>query len=292
MGKDVKKVSIVMRSYNDVGVIRQTLQAVKSQTFKDFDLWNFDSTSNDGTLEIIREYNVPECIKLNDSANYNPGRILNEAVAACTGEIIVFINSDATPTSSTWLEDLIKPFNDPEVGTVYGRQVARPDCRSLFVKDTERAFGDGKVANSWVHFFSMANSAIRRDLVETVPFETRIQYSEDIEWSYRVKRMGKKVVYVPSAEAMHSHNYTIKQSYKRHFGEGMADSWIFRRGEVNSSLLRYFLAPAVMEIFRDMVWGIRTGSVDALIHSVPLRVTQKWARWRGYAQGRRVYGAG
>ena len=42
MGKDVKQVSIVMRSYNDVDVIRQTLQAVKCQTFKDFEVFGFD----------------------------------------------------------------------------------------------------------------------------------------------------------------------------------------------------------------------------------------------------------
>lgn len=284
------KVSVIMRSYNDIAVIRQTLEAVKSQTYKDFDLWNFDSTSRDGTLEVIREFNREDHIRLNDSATYNPGKVLNEAVQTCSGDIIVFINSDASPTSHDWLEKLIQPFEDPAVGAVYGRQSARPDCRSLFVKDTERAFGDGGVASTWVHFFSMANSAIRREVVEEVPFETRIQYSEDIEWSYRIKRSGKKIVYVPEAEAVHSHNYTIKQSYKRHFGEGVADSWIFREGEVNGSLLRYFIAPAIMEILRDMAWGVRTLSLDAILHSIPLRVTQKWARWRGFRHGKQMYG--
>ena len=41
----------------------------------------------------------------------------------------------------------------------------------------------------------MANSAIRRDLAEQVPFETRIQYSEDLEWSYRIRRLGKRIVF-------------------------------------------------------------------------------------------------
>lgn len=292
MADQKPRVSVIMRSYNDISVIRQTLEAVKRQRFKDFDLWNFDSTSRDGTLEVIREFNSQDRIRLNDSATYNPGRVLNEAVQACTGEIIVFINSDASPTSDDWLEKLIKPFEDPAVGAVYGRQSSRPDCRSLFVKDTERAFGDGGVASTWVHFFSMANSAIRREVVEDVPFETRIQYSEDIEWSYRIKRLGKKIVYVPGAEAVHSHNYTIKQSYKRHFGEGVADAWIFREGEVNGSLLRYFIAPTIMEILRDMAWGARTMSLDAIVHSVPLRVTQKWARWRGFRHGKEIYGLG
>ena len=83
-------------------------------------------------------------------------QILNEALAATSGRIIVFLNSDATPTDDRWLERLIRPFSDPTTGAVFGRQQARTDCRSLFVKDTERAFGDGTISSKWVHFFSMA----------------------------------------------------------------------------------------------------------------------------------------
>lgn len=279
-----------MRSFNDIDVIRQTLEAVRRQTYRNFELWNFDSSSTDGTLDVIREFNLPERIRLNDSRSYNPGTVLNEAVSSTTGELIVFLNSDATPTHDQWLENLVAAFSDPATGAVFGRQVARPDCRSLFVKDTERAFGNGEVSSGWVHFFSMANSAVRRDLVTQIPFETRIQYSEDIEWSYRVRRMGKRVSYVANAVAMHSHNYSLAQSWKRHFGEGQADAWIFRRGEVSTSWLRYCLAPLTMEVFRDIGWAIRNRSLDALFHSVPLRTVQKLARWRGLRVGRRQYG--
>ena len=77
---------------------------------------------------------------------------------------------------------------------------------------------------------------------------------------------------------------------KRHFGEGKAEAWIFRRGELGTSLLRYCVAPCVMEILRDFVWGIKHGSIDAVTHSVPLRTVQKFARWRGLRAGRRDHG--
>ncbi|UCC14689.1 MAG: glycosyltransferase family 2 protein [Gammaproteobacteria bacterium] len=285
-------VAVVMRSFNDIDVIRQTLEALDRQTYTDFELWNFDSTSTDGTLDVIREFNQPERIRLNDSRSYNPGTILNEAVSETSGRIIVFLNSDATPCDDRWLERLIQPFSDPTTGAVFGRQVSRPDCRSLFTKDTERAFGDGSISSSWVHFFSMANSAIRRDLAEKVPFETRINYSEDIEWSYRVRRMGKRVVYVADAVAMHSHNYSLRQSWRRHFGEGEADAWIFRRGELGTSMFRYCLAPLGMAVLRDISWAVEHRSMDAALHSIPLRMVQKFARWRGLKAGRREYGFG
>lgn len=282
-------VSIIMRSYNDSEVIRGTLDMLKKQSFQDFVLWNFDSTSSDGTLDIIAEFNDPERIILNDPKSYNPGRILNEAMDISSGNIAVFINSDATPESVDWLENLIAPFSDKTVGAVYGRQTSRPDCRSLFDKDNERAFGDGSEAARWVHFFSMANSAVRRTAWETNRFETKVQYSEDIEWSYRIRKSDWRIVYAADAAAMHSHNYTLKESYKRHKGEGKADAWIFRNGEQKHSLLHYAILPFAMEVLRDMIWAIQKGSLDAMLHAVPLRFMQKWGRWKGLKEGVQDY---
>jgi rhamnosyltransferase len=281
-----------MRSYNDRDVIRGTLEMIRRQTYQNYELWNFDSSSKDGTFEIVQEYNSPERIRQNDSASYNPGTVLNEAVQTVGGDVVVFINSDATPEEEDWLERLIAPLADPKVGAVYGRQTARPDCRALFVKDTERAFGDGSESGKWVHFFSMANAAARRDVLERFPFETKVQYSEDIEWSLRLRKAGLEIRYVAEAAATHSHNYTLRQSFKRHFGEGKADAYIFRDGEVNTSFLRYCVLPFGMEVLRDLRWALGKGSVDALLHTVPLRAAQKWGRWQGLRDGLKTYGAG
>lgn len=275
------RISIIMRSHNDADVIGETLQALRQQTIQDFELWNHDSRSNDGTMYKILEHNCIQRIRLNNPRNYNPGTVLNEAVRLCKGEIIVFLNSDATPTTNTWLERLIGPLDDPRVGAVFGKQSARPDCHPLFDKDTQRAFGDGSVSANWIHFFSMANSAARRSIVKEFCFETRIQYSEDIEWSLRLKQQGYRIRYVPEAEVVHSHNYTLLETYRRQFGEGTAEAFIFNKGEINFSFVRYALLPFVIEVIRDIFWSVKKRSVSALFHSLPLRLCQKLGRWHG-----------
>ena len=278
-------VAIIMRSYNDAAVVADTLDMVARQTYRAFTLWNFDSSSTDGTLDIIRRHNSAERIFLNDSASYNPGRVLNEAVTRVDAPVLAFLNSDATPCDEHWLERLIEPLSDPTVGAVYGRQKPRQDCRELFAKDTERAFGDGREAARWVHFFSMANAAVRAEVAAAYPFETRIQYSEDIEWSYRMRRDGYRIVYAAEAAATHSHNYSLKQSYRRHRGEGRAEAWIFREGEIDTSFLRYCVLPLGMEVLRDLRWAAANRSPDAALHCVPLRIAQKWGRWQGLREG-------
>jgi len=279
------RVGIIMRSCNDIDVIKGTFEALRRQTFQNFELWNHDSSSSDGTLKVILANNNPGRVLVNDPATYNPAKILNKAVSLCSAEILVFLNSDATPTSDTWLADLIAPLEDRLVAAVFGRQTARYDCRTLFVKDTERAFGDGSISAGWKHFFSMANSATRRSIAREYPFEPAVQYSEDIEWSLRLKKDGYRLAYVADAKACHSHNYSLRESYKRHYGEGKAEAYIFNREELNTSAVRYLMMPLVMEVGRDMLYSLKRLSLEGLLHSLPLRVAQKVGRWRGLRDG-------
>ncbi len=278
-------ISIIMRSYNDETRIAHTLASLSAQTVQDYELWNHDSSSKDGTVQQILYYNEARNIILNDSRSYNPGSVLNNALHYCRGQYIVFLNSDATPVDKYWLENLISPLKDPKVAAVFGRQVPHAGCRSLFVRDTERAFGDGCIASNWVHFFSLANSATRRSVVDQFLFKTTVQYSEDIEWSLRLKRSDLSIHYAADAVVAHSHNYSLQESYKRHFGEGKAEATIFRQKELNFSFTRYTLLPFVMEVVRDIAWALRRLSPDAALHCIPLRFAQKWGRWQGLQQG-------
>ena len=98
------QVSIVMRSINDLSFIEKTLTAIFRQNFKDFELINVDSGSSDGTYEIIKKYNPGKSYQIRRE-DYVPGRVLNNAVKMCAGEIIVFNNSDCIPQNSDWMEN-------------------------------------------------------------------------------------------------------------------------------------------------------------------------------------------
>ncbi len=280
-------VSIVMRSRNDLETIEQTLESVKAQKSRNFELLNFDSQSTDGTLEIIKKHNKPENIFTNDPANYVPGKVLNHAVAQCSGKYIVFLNSDATPMDPYWLYNIVDPLAHTNIGATFGRQSPRPDSRALFAKDTDRAFGDGSIAANWVHFFSMANSACRKEIFYTFKFDETLKYSEDIEWSLRLKKAGFEIQYASNAIVRHSHNYTFKESFKRHYGEGYAERLIFNSEEISSNPIRYWMLPMIKEIMTDLYLGFDKGSLDACLHSIPLRFCQKYGRWRGYSRASR-----
>ncbi len=273
------KVSIIIRSHNDIAFIEQTMQAILQQNYRDFEIVNVDNGSTDGTWEVICRMN-PNGVKY-QVTDYVPGKVLNEAVSKSSGSIIVFNNSDCLPLNEEWLDNLIYPLlhnQDLKIGAVYANQVPRQDAKPLVQKDHFRAFGDGIISSSWKHFFSLASSAAPRKLLIVTKFNKTLKYSEDIEWSWRMKQAGHNITYVPRALVEHSHNYTLSEVRKRFFGEGYADGQIYGG---KHSLLFGCLLPLGMEIFRDLEWLLKRFKIFSIPYGIIYRVTQRVSYWKG-----------
>jgi rhamnosyltransferase len=273
---------VIMRSHNDMPIIAETLAELQRQT-QPFTLLALDNASSDGTLEAIGRYT--DRIITVPAGRYVPGPVLNMGMAASTGELVVFLNSDCTPRDPYWLQNLLAGFDDNRIAAVFGRQVPRPDCHALMAKDTEDTYGDGSRQKSWRHCFSMAASAIRRSVWEQMKFNEHIRYSEDIEWTWRARQQGYLIRYVPDAVVMHSHNYTLKQFYRRHRGEGKADAAIFAWSPWERSLLRYSLLPFCHQLFSDVKYGLTTRSFGGALASPLFRMAQLLGRRKGFQAG-------
>lgn len=273
------KQCIIMRSYNDMPLIADTLAMVSRQTIP-FDLISLDNESTDGTIREIEKYadrivNVPK-------GTYVPGRVLNQGMEISHGEFVVFLNSDCTPQNKWWLKNLLAGFTDDNVAAVFGRQIPRPDCHPIFAKDTEDTFGDGSRQKYWRHCFSMASSAIRRSVWEKMKFDEEVRYSEDIDWTWRARQNGYEIRYAADSIVMHSHNYTLGQFYKRHYGEGRAEAVIFDWSPWEQSFVRYSLLPYIRQIINDEKYCLSSFSLGACLYSPVLRFAQLLGRRAGF----------
>ena len=274
---------IIMRSHNDLPIISETLQKLHSQSHP-FELICLDNESTDGTVGELRKYtnrvfNIPR-------GAYIPGRVLNMGMELSQGPLVVFLNSDCTPQNSEWLTNLLSGFEEEEkVAAVFGRQIPRPNCNPLFAKDTEDTYGDGSRQKYWKHCFSMASSAISRSVWELFRFDEGLKYSEDIDWTWKAVQKGYKIKYVSDSVVMHSHNYTLKQLYRRHHGEGRAEANIFEWTIWERSFLRYSLAPYARQILSDWKYCVRHGFLLSALSSPITRLSQMIGRRQGFRQG-------
>lgn len=274
------RVSVIVRAHNDEALIERTLAGIFSQLPPPFEVIVCDDNSTDRTREVAAKYPV-RFVERPDGP-YKPGRTLNALVREAKGDIVVFNNSDAVPLDEHWLSELVKPLlsGAPRV-FAFANQLPRPDAQALVRKDSERAFGDGKVQATWRFFFSLASSATWRQNLLDVPFDEGIQYSEDVEWAWRNSRREKdpvKIVYCPDSHVEHSHNYTLRELAKRFRGEGAADRVIF--GD-RPSLVRE-LVGAARETLRDWAYLLPRPRDWGEIPTAPIRrLIQRTAHWRG-----------
>lgn len=93
--KETPLVSVVMASYNSMPYIKEAIESVLNQTYRNFEFIIVDGHSNDGTLELIEEYsNNDDRIKL----LFDNGKGVGEANAigcrAAKGKYIAKFDSD------------------------------------------------------------------------------------------------------------------------------------------------------------------------------------------------------
>ena len=284
-------ISIVMRSFNDATLIRETLRAVHDQDYAGgVELIHIDSGSTDGTVDIIRSFNPRRLIELKPG-EYVPGRVLNQGMRESRGDWVVFLNSDAEPADASWLSRLLEcAHNTPMAGAVFSRQLPRPDCNAVYAHDYERCFGPHRESADWEHFFSMVSCAVYRPAWNQEPFREDLQYAEDDEWSRRLRHHHWRIGFAADSCAIHSHNYTLRQAYRRCRGDSFAQA-ATRRSEPRplGTFLHVIALGTLRDWVRDLRWCLHRSRLLAWPHASAVRLAQRLGKFQGLRQGWQHY---
>ena len=277
-------VSIIMRSFNEGWALKETLPALQVQDYTNWELIVIDSGSSDDSSELIRAAQPAHFVQITPQ-EYNPSRVLNRGMRLAKSEFGIFINADATPQGTGWLRPLVNALQNPRVAACFGRQIPRPDCQAVFACDYDRCFGQNHESAKWEHFFSMVNSGLRKEVWAQRGFREDLQYAEDDEYTRWCKAQGYKVAYVPESVAMHSHNYTLEQSYKRAFGDARAigKAWSGSAGDFN--WLKTVLLGWISDVRHDAKFCARERRVGELAHAARIRWQQRRGKLAGFRHG-------
>jgi glycosyltransferase involved in cell wall biosynthesis len=111
------KISIVTPTYNSEKYVRQTLDSIHNQSYKNIEHIVVDGLSTDRTLEIVKSYPQIEWISEKDNGQ---SEAINKGLRRATGDILAWQNAD-----DIYCEDAIQTVVDfftkrPEVDVVYG----------------------------------------------------------------------------------------------------------------------------------------------------------------------------
>ena len=120
------KISIVTINYNNAEGLRRTLESVASQTYRDIEHIVIDGGSDDGSVEIIKEY-VNQCMTYDvlwvsekDKGIYDA---MNKGVKRATGDYVWILNSGDSVAAPDVVEKMMAILNGGTIDLLLGNIV-------------------------------------------------------------------------------------------------------------------------------------------------------------------------
>lgn len=195
------KVSIITVSFNSELFIRDAIESVVHQKYKDIEYIIIDGGSTDKTISIISDYvkqgKIAKFISEPDNGIYDA---MNKGIKMATGDIVSFLNSDDLYYDDEVISDVVRVFsNSKDTKICYGDAVYvdRHDNKKIIRYWKPGIFSEKKLKKGWqpchLAFFA------KRELFEVLGgFKTKYTIAADYELIVRFIINNKdKAFYLP-----------------------------------------------------------------------------------------------
>ena len=230
-------VSIVIPTLNSAKTVRKTLESIKLLNYSNFELIVVDGKSNDGTLDIVKEYKDVYNLRIVFEERRGRGVAYNRGVLESRGKYVAFLDSDAAIATPGWISDAVKVMEaDDKVAVVFTKVYSPPDSTTM-QKAIDTFLCKG---------FTTANGAVyRRDAVLKVGgFNEKMNYMQEDELLFRLKKAGYTFYVNYSDYIYHYHRNSLK-SYLKQNAEAAKGAKAYRaftreRWIVKDSITRLF----------------------------------------------------
>jgi hypothetical protein len=130
-----------------------------------------------------------------------------------------------------WLTELVRPFEDPEVGAVGGNLEHVP-ATTPAERQAARMLGNWQqfAFNSDPAYPITANAAYRRDVIDRIgPFDPHMTRAQDVELGLRFQeRSGRRLAFAEDATARHRNRTTQIGFFRQQLG------WAYGAGLVGA----------------------------------------------------------
>lgn len=231
--------TLIIPTYNAGKIWQEWIHCYHQQKFKADKVIVIDSSSSDNTAILAEQagFFVHKIAK--SDFDHGNTRNLSMQFVDPKSEIVVFMTQDALLSEPNSLENLLIPFEDPEISAVCGRQLPHKDASPLATHARLFNYPDKSQIKSYVDrnelgiktaFMSNSFAAYRKSVFEKLGgFPSNTILAEDMFLTAKMLLSGYKIAYCAEAKVYHSHNYSLKQEFQRYFDTGVfqaCEPWI------------------------------------------------------------------
>ena len=234
------KLSVVVVNYNVEFFLEQCLNSVRKSLEKvSGEVFVVDNFSIDGSVEMVKQ-KFPEFTLIANQENLGFSKANNQAMRLAKGEYILLLNPDTVVEEDTFLKIVEFMDEHPDAG---GLGVKMVDGKGRFLPESKRGLPTPNVAFYKIFGFSRifpksktfgqyhlgyldenethevdilsgAFMMMRKEALDKVGLldEAFFMYGEDIDLSYRIKKVGYKNYYFPKTSIIHYKGESTKKS--------------------------------------------------------------------------------
>ncbi len=253
-------VEIICPIYNGKDYIEALDKSLKRQKNVKIDKISYILTeSTDGSEDILKRIGATyTTVKKQDFSH----SLTREQVAMkSTSDILVFITMDVDIRADDWLEKLIAPIIKGEVAATFSRQLTKYNNIEKYTREKNYPEESYIVDKSSLDtmgmrafFFSDASSSIKTEVFKKLNgYDGKVlPTNEDQYIAYKMITNGYKIKYCSDSVVYHSHNFTLKQMYKRYYDTGVfykQENYLDKYGtnKTGGGLAKYILKRAIEE---------------------------------------------
>jgi len=224
----MKKLSIITVCLNEKNKIRETIESVFSQIFRNFEYIIIDGGSTDGTAEIISEYKdkLAYFVSEKDNGIY---AAMNKGIKLSSGDYILFLNGGDRLYNSTVLEEIFSAKFDEYI--VFGNLMLEEENVIKSFKDIE--INDRYLFNNYIPHPSCF---IKKSLFDNYGYyDESFKIAGDYEFFLRViKKYNARTKYISTVVTVYNTNgissdskFSILQANERRRAQKKYFSFLF-----------------------------------------------------------------
>lgn len=277
---------IIIPNYNGCEHLEDCFKSLRGQTYKEFNIILVDNNSSDDSVQFTKQ-NYPECSIIGLEKNYGFAKAINKGIKNALENdncsFILLLNNDIE-CDTNFFSEMMNGFISPDTGSVackmlnyYKRNVI--DDAGNFIRwndfPLERGQNEedkGQYDKPEFLFGACAGAALyKREVFEKAGLldEDFISYLEDVDFSFRLQRMGFKCFYNPKAVCYHKRMATSKSNvaYRIYLTEKNITCLRIKNYPVNI-LFKYSLLFLVRGLFIYVIKNIFWHSPKAALYGL------------------------
>jgi glycosyltransferase involved in cell wall biosynthesis len=189
------KISIITVCYNSGETIKDTLESVLNQTYKNYEYIIVDGKSKDNTIDIIKSYEdkFEGRLKYISEKDHGLYDAMNKGIKMASGDIIGIINSDDMLASNNVFDDVVKTIERDNSDGVYGDLVY---MNNNFTTPVRNFISGNKTKRSTWHP-THPTLYLRKSVYDKIgSYNTNYRIAADLDFMLRVVHSGTNLSYI------------------------------------------------------------------------------------------------